>query len=163
MKTTNLNETNLIIILVCGLLVFIGYSKMFMASESELNDLWTNKGKNSVSGKVLTGYKIMISIAFIVGVLLSLYMIFYNPIKYPHLFMVGLVLLLVPSVVWAWQPFVYSEIVLFLAGLGAILLTASFAIEAENNKDYAAVAGGVFLVIQTFILDFIFWTGLVVL
>jgi membrane-bound ClpP family serine protease len=131
-----------------------------MAIYGNVEELWTNKNKNSIHGPLRWVYKILLTISFVSGLYLIWYMYKFCP-KNDAVIYTGSVLLLLFSIVWAFRPFFYSNVILGLVFIGAILILAGIVDIARTLKtvDVIAIVAACILVIQTGLLDFGVWTG----
>lgn len=167
--------TTLSMFIILGIVLMITY--YFCYKTSDKINYWTNNNKNILkhNDNYIRAYKFMIIVATLAGLYLMYYLSFEIPnktifnipySKSKYIIHVGVLLLIGFSILWvpsimAKESFV-TNIGLFIAAIGAIILLISLSsIKNKNTKDNIAIAMIIILVIQTFFLDFLIWTGLV--
>jgi len=150
--------------IVFGTLIMFGYSRMFLASPEDQSKLWSNKSTNNIEEYgILRIYQIMIFLSLIVGLYLVVYLTMNPAEKEENVIIryIGVSLFLLFSFIWAIKPFLYSKFVLFMVVVGIVLILVSIANECiELPDDAIAITAASILVIQTFVFDYILWTGI---
>ena len=169
----NQDYTNLIIFATLGIPVLGTYSTLFNKNKSEIDKLWTNNGSNILRIRPKMRYLYMISI--FICMICSLYLIYYltDEISNKKIFdqdywnggryTIYTALCLMVGFSILWVPFIKNWYictgVLFIASLGAILLS----IKDIDDKDIVAIIFSAYLAFHMFFLDFLIWTGLVLI
>lgn len=145
----------LLLFIIFGIIIMSGYANVL---PKQGDKIWNNVG----DGNLRTFYKIMIFLSFLAGVYLMYFFTTHNN-NYKILLYTGLSFLLLFSSVWAWKPFYYNKLVLFLVSVGSFMLLINTSMEFNkkvNTKIIVALVSCLVLFVQTFIFDFFIWNGI---
>jgi hypothetical protein len=139
------------VVVLFGSLILLAYTNMLLMNKDDQEKLWTNNGRNSLSDKKL--YQFMICLSIISGIYLMYYLCQHpiNTIRYS-----GIILFLSFSLLWAIFPFTFSKPVLFMVCIGLAIILSTL----NMSTDKIAIVATIILLIQTFIFDFLLWTGI---
>lgn len=138
------------------------------STNKQLDDFWSNKNKNKIlkSKHFKNFYIFMIFLSSISG----LYLIYYLSKTSLHtnnksktLIYIGSFMLLLFSIMWAYNPFYYSVISLFGVFIGSLLIFIGIYKNNNimDNEKIVALIASFILMFQTGLFDLIIWNGFV--
>ncbi len=147
-----------------GFLVIFAY--LLLLKNGNYSKLWSNNGRNMLQKyrKIKYVYSTMICLSLVAGIYLVYYLstILKDDMS-EILIYIGSVLFLVFSTLWAFFPFYYSKIVLFIVFVGSVLILAGISVGISVIKpvDIVALISIIIIVIQTGFFDLGLWNGLI--
>jgi hypothetical protein len=158
-----------IIFSIFGLLILIGYYGNFisgngvsrMVSKYSIDKLWSNNGKNIIGKN--SWLKKLYMFMILLSTISTLYLMYYMTITPAYneiLRYVGILLFLLFSLIWAYDPFYRSKIVLFMVSLGVAMMFIDI-LMFQGFKGNLALLAGIILLLQSFVFDFIIWNGII--
>jgi hypothetical protein len=170
--------TYLCIYITLGLPLLISYSFIGYLNKNEYENLWTNNGTNILVNKNVRSFNIFtIFLASLAGLYLLYYFTTKNiedikistmSIDVKYIIFIGLLILLGFSLLWLPSFYLMSSkitsSVLFMVSVGSMLLVGSVCYILSKNKlvsnyDILSAIAVFMLLFQTFVMDFLIWSG----
>jgi len=172
MIKNNIDYTLLFTYIILGFILVLLYIKMYVKStNNQLDDFWSNKNKNKIlkSKHFKNFYIFMIFLSSISGLYLIYYLSTVNKTnnksksKSKTLIYIGSFMLLLFSIMWAYNPFYYPVISLFGVFIGSLLIFIGIYKNNNimDNEKIVALIASFILMFQTGLFDLIIWNGFI--